>query len=164
MMDVIRLGQLIDEHAAALMLYARQWCAGPEDVVQEALLKLIAQKSWPNPVAPWLYRVVRNGAISAARSEQRRRRHETRAAEKAPAWFVPRDDVGLDAAEVVAALQTLPAEEREAITLHLWGGLSFAETGEVMESSSSSVHRWYLAGVERLRERLASCPNATKNP
>ena len=56
------LGRLVDENAAALVLYARQWCSAPEDVVQEAFLKLAAQKPAPdNPVA-WLYRVVRNAA------------------------------------------------------------------------------------------------------
>jgi RNA polymerase sigma-70 factor (ECF subfamily) len=67
------LGRLIDEHAAALVLYARQWCATPEDVVQEAFLKLIAQKKPPDRLVSWLYRVVRNAAIDASRSAERRR-------------------------------------------------------------------------------------------
>ena len=39
-MDSDLLGRLLDQHAAALTLYARQWCDTPEDVVQEAFLKL----------------------------------------------------------------------------------------------------------------------------
>jgi RNA polymerase sigma-70 factor (ECF subfamily) len=35
------VARLIDAHAAPLVLYARQWCAAPEDVVQEAFLKLV---------------------------------------------------------------------------------------------------------------------------
>ena len=157
MMDVTLLGQLVDEHAAALTLYARQFCAAPEDVVQEAFVKLFKQERTPSPVAPWLYRVVRNAAISAARSEQRRRRHETRAAQDAPAWFVARLDSALDAVEVMAALQTLVTEQREAITLHLWGGLTFAEVAAVVESSPSSAHRMYAEGLRQLRERLNPC-------
>ncbi|HZT78720.1 MAG TPA: hypothetical protein VFA26_00740 [Gemmataceae bacterium] len=42
-----QLGRLIDQHAAALVLYARQWCAAPEDVVQEALVKLVRQRKPP---------------------------------------------------------------------------------------------------------------------
>src|SRR5262245_59139465 len=49
------LGRLIDEHAAALTLYARQWCDAPEDVVQEAFLKLVAQRPVPDSPAAWLY-------------------------------------------------------------------------------------------------------------
>src|SRR5437763_352252 len=64
-----RLGFLLDRHAAALELYARQWCALPEDVVQEAFLKLARQVTPPAQPLAWLYRVVRNGAISAGRAE-----------------------------------------------------------------------------------------------
>ena len=34
------MAELVDRYAAALVLYARQWCDCPEDVVQNALLKL----------------------------------------------------------------------------------------------------------------------------
>jgi RNA polymerase sigma-70 factor (ECF subfamily) len=163
MMDVTLLGRLVDEHAAALMLYARQFTAAPEDVVQEALLKLVKQERWPSPVVPWLYRVVRNAAISAARSEQRRRRHEAQAAREAPAWFLPKAESVLDIAEVTAALQTLPAERREVITLHLWGGLTFAEIAAVVDCSPSSAHRWYTEGLQQLRERLNPCPDPMNN-
>ena len=59
------LAQLLDQHAAALELYARQWCDSPEDVVQEAFLKLAGQRDLPANPAAWLFRVVRNGAIDA---------------------------------------------------------------------------------------------------
>src|SRR5262245_40424045 len=96
-MDPAFLGRLIEQHAAALVLYARQWCAAPEDVVQDAFVKLIAQKTLPEQLVPWLYRVVRNAAISAARSAQRRRQHEGHAAGRNPAWFIASDEVALDA-------------------------------------------------------------------
>ncbi len=161
-MDVTQLGQLVDAHAAALVLYARQFCAAAEDVVQEAFVKLFNQERTPAPVLPWLYRVVRNAAIGAARSEQRRRRHEARAAQESPAWFVVHHDSALDAAEVAVSLQSLPAEQREAITLHLWGGLTFAEVAEVVDCSPSSAHRHYAEGLRQLRERLNPCPDTTK--
>jgi hypothetical protein len=72
MMGPEELGDLIDRHAAALTLYARQWCAAPEDVVQEAFIKLAGLARVPATPAAWLHRVVRNGAISAGRAEQRR--------------------------------------------------------------------------------------------
>ena len=34
------LGELLDRHGAALVLFARQFCASPEDVVQEAFVQL----------------------------------------------------------------------------------------------------------------------------
>ena len=79
------LGQLVDDHAAALVLYARQWCAAPEDIVQQAFLKLVTQRPPPAKPVPWLFRVVRNEAISAMRAAKRRQRHESLAAAR-PAW------------------------------------------------------------------------------
>src|SRR5438552_13831220 len=101
-----QLGRLVDAHAAALVLYARQWCAAPEDVVQEAFVKLLAQKHPPAQPVAWLYRVVRNGAVSAARSARRRQRHEAAVAERTPPWFTAAETSRLDAAAATAALQT----------------------------------------------------------
>ena len=60
------LGRLIDRHAPALELYARQWCDTAEDVVQEAFVKLAGQNPAPDHPAAWLFRAVRNGALNAA--------------------------------------------------------------------------------------------------
>lgn len=153
------IGQLVEEHAAALTLYARQWCSVPEDVVQEAFLKLVSQSSPPHKPVAWLYRVVRNAAISAARSSKRRLRHEAAAAAQSPAWFVNSESALLDVRVASEALQTLPLEQREVIVAHLWGGLTFEEIAEVIGSSASTANRWYLAGLAALRERLGiPCP------
>lgn len=155
----------MDKHAAALILYARQWCAAPEDVVQEAFLKLAKQKTPPNKPESWIYRVVRNGAISAGRSERRRRHHESTAAARMQAWFSPPADTGLDGAAVTDALRNLPAEQREVIVAHLWGGLTFEQIAEVSGSSASTAHRCYVAGLSALRERMGvPCRNEPTTP
>ena len=148
------LGRLLDRHAAALALYARQWCRTPDDVVQQAFVQLARQSAVPEQIETWLYRVVRNGAISAARAEQRRRRHETAAAEMAGSWFVPSEPPGLDAAAAAAALENLTLDEREVIVAHLWGGLTFQDIASVTGLSSSTAHRRYEAGLRQLREIL----------
>jgi RNA polymerase sigma-70 factor (ECF subfamily) len=148
------LGQLVDRHSAGLVLYARQWCAAPEDVVQEAFLKLVVQEPPPRNVVPWLYRVVRNRAISAARSEQRRRKHESAAAADLGSWFESHVGAALDGETAAIALNSLANAEREVITLHLWGGLTFEEIAQVARCSASTAHRWYAAGLDALRERL----------
>jgi RNA polymerase sigma-70 factor (ECF subfamily) len=160
MMGPLEFSRLVDEQSAALVLYARQWCAAPEDVVQEAFLKLAGQaKSPANPVA-WLYRVIRNGAISVARSAQRRRRHEEAAAIRKPAWFVPSETGGLDEQSASAALGELLLEQREIIVAHLWGGLTFEQIGTLVGCSSSTAHRRYLEGLLALREKLEKpCPS-----
>src|SRR5947209_5676494 len=75
-----QLGELVDRYAAALVLYARQWCDCPEDVVQTAFLKLVRARTRPDNLLPWLYRVVRNGAIDASRAARRRHKYESAAA------------------------------------------------------------------------------------
>jgi RNA polymerase sigma-70 factor (ECF subfamily) len=159
------LARLIDAHAAGLVLYARQWCAAPEDVVQEAFLRLAAQTATPlNPVG-WLYRAVRNGALGAARAQRRRRHHETIVAHGTPRWFVPSAEDRLDAETAARALQTLPLEQREVIVAHLWGGLTFEQIAELIGSSSSTAHRLYQAGLSALRERLSGpCPRTPLIP
>lgn len=154
------LERLAKEHAAALVLYARQWCATPEDVVQDAFLKLVVQKTPPDHPVPWLYRVVRNGALAASRAERRRRHHETIAAAHAPAWFVEPDLSGLDAAATTAALQSLPPSQREVIVARIWGGLTFEQIGEAASCSAATAYRTYIAGLSALRQKLGvSCPD-----
>lgn len=160
-MDSDRLGRLIDQHAAALELYARQWTVAAEDVVQVAFLKLTQQRHPPDNPAAWLFWAVRNGAINAAVAAKRRRRHETQAA-SSRRWFRTLPETShpdaLDPVIAEAELQELPLEHREVIVAHLWGGLTFEQIGQVSGTSSSTAHRLYTAGLSTLRERLGvSC-------
>jgi RNA polymerase sigma-70 factor (ECF subfamily) len=154
-----QLARILDEQGGALVLYARQWCpSGSEDVVQEAMVQLARQDPPPERIAAWLYRVVRNSAISAARAERRRRKYEAAAAIATP-WFAASHDDRLDTQAAQAALQRLSPEQRETIVARLWGGLTFDEIAEVTGSSSSSAHRWFEAGLAALRKSLGvTCP------
>jgi RNA polymerase sigma factor (sigma-70 family) len=168
-MDSDELGRLIDRHASALELYARQWCDTPEDVVQDAFLKLTGQATVPENPAAWLFRAVRNGAINAGTAAQRRRRHESEAAAESRPWFQSEHDAtrpdALDPETATAELQALPLEQREVIVAHLWGGLTFEQIAELSGISSSTAHRHYRAGLIALRERLGvSCHKSRTMP
>src|SRR5262249_25386199 len=139
-------------HASALVLYARQWCEVAEDVVQEAFVALALQRMAPDRVVPWLYRVVRNGALAASRGERRRRGREVKAS-GGEAWFGSADD-RIDAGRAQALLAELEPELREAIVARLWGGLTFEEIARVQGCSLTTAHRRYQAGLARLHERL----------
>ena len=157
------VARLIDAHAAPLVLYARQWCAAPEDVVQEAFLKLVGQGRPPRDAVAWLYRVVRNGALDAAKKDRRRQRRESAAA-RPVRWFVEPEVDGLDAETAVAGLQKLAADQRETVVAHLWGGLSFEQIAEAFGCSASTAFRRYRAAIDALREQLGvPCPNRSKN-
>ena len=162
MMSPGEVASLIDTHAAPLLLYARQFCDAAEDVVQEAFVKLVAAPRRPDEVVGWLYRVVRNGAIDAARVSRRRKARECAVA-KPVRWFVEDEVAGLDAAVAVAALERLPQEQREAIVARLWGGLGFEQIAAVAGCSASTAFRRFTAGIEELRKTLGeSCPDHSK--
>jgi RNA polymerase sigma-70 factor (ECF subfamily) len=151
------VARLIDSHAAPLLLYARQWCDAPEDVVQDAFVKLMARSRSPDDPLPWLYRVVRNGALDAAKAARRRQRRESAVA-RPVRWFLEPEVEGLDADTAVAALQRLPLEQREVIVARLWGGLGFEQIAEVAGCSTSTAFRRYTAGIDALRKQLGvSC-------
>lgn len=157
-----QLAEMLDRHGPALVLLARQWCLAGEDVVQEAFLKLAGLAHLPSAPAAWLFTAVRRAAISQGRKERRRRLHEGHAASLACPWFVPNPDAKISAKEAADALQSLPAEMRDVVIAHLWGGLTFAEVAKVVGGSASAVHRQYHEGLNRLREALEG--TCTKKP
>ena len=131
------LGHVFDRYATALELFARQWCDCPEDAVQEALIELAAQSPTPDDIAAWLYRVVRNKAITSWRSAQRRRRHEAEAVGNRPAVFERSAADRIDAGVVAAALESLSIELREVVVARIWGGLTFQQIGHLVGVSDT---------------------------
>ncbi len=55
---------------------------------------------------------------------------------------------------LVAALAELPCEQREAVLLHLQGGLKFREIANVQEVAAKTAESRYRYGIERLRSML----------
>lgn len=75
-MEPTFLGWLYRQHAPALRLYARQWGDRGDDLVQLAFVRLAQLALTPEQVLPWLYKVVRNGALTAQREASRRKREQ----------------------------------------------------------------------------------------
>ncbi len=148
------LKRLLDAYSAALVLYARQWCDTPEDIVQDVFLLLMQEAAAPENAVGWLYRAVRNKALNAARSSRRRAHHETQAAQRGEPWLAASPADRLAAADAAQALAELPLEQREAIVARLWGGRSLEETAQLMGTSLSTAYRRYQQGIAALRERL----------
>jgi RNA polymerase sigma-70 factor (ECF subfamily) len=153
-LDLDLLTRLLDEHRSALVLFARQRCSTPEDVVQEVFLQLVRQQPLPENVIGWLYRAVRNASISAARAAVRRTHYESAAAQQGEPWFISEEGQRIDAQEAAGALQSLPLEQRETIVARLWGGLSFDEIADLTATTKSTAHRRYVAGLASLRDRF----------
>ena len=152
--------ELVKKHAAALTLYARQFFDNgsfhaAEEVVQEVFHRLSGQPTLPENLVAWLYTAVRNGAISAARSDKRRERRE---ATRQPPLFQPQcqfdDESPLDTEKIALCLAKLDGEYREIVTLHIWSDLPFSEIASLLGKPKTTVWRQYKEALEMLRGML----------
>jgi RNA polymerase sigma-70 factor (ECF subfamily) len=106
----------------------------------------------------WLYRVCRNLAERQRTSDERRQRRE---AARAPAEATDCDPTeALQQAELVAAVEGLPAELREVVIARVWGQLSLEEVGWLCQISTATACRRYAAALDRLRKQLDPVENA----
>ncbi|MCC9605983.1 sigma-70 family RNA polymerase sigma factor [Blastopirellula sp. JC732] len=160
------IGQLLDRYADALTLYARQLCSDPEDAVQCAFVKLTRQSSLPTDCVAWLYRVVRNEALTQSRGERRRRDREQTFASLRDGWFEASGANSFDAVAASEALERLTQLQREIVTARIWGGLTFREIAQLLTLSPSSIYREYQQAIAYLQTELDEpCPNrSTPNP
>jgi len=162
--DAELLGRLLDRYGSALALYAAQWTDLADDCVQESFVELARQRTVPEYVVGWLYRVVKNRALNAARGARRRREREARSIadrfviDQQPAIFDRGDSVA-----VIEALDHLEAGDREIIAMRVWGGLTFEEIAAALSISVSSAHRQYGRSLEKLRQLLESTCSTNKN-
>ncbi|MBN1490246.1 MAG: RNA polymerase sigma factor [Phycisphaerae bacterium] len=163
--DEARLSEWFDAHAAALVLYARQWAGGgmAEDLVQDVFVRLAAERKAPANPRAWLFAAVRNAAISALRSRKRREAREARSAGHGESWFRSAVDDLMDADAAQAALVALPREQREPVILRIWAELTFREIAEIVGEPTSTVFQQYHEGLVAIRQRMErSCK--TKHP
>jgi RNA polymerase sigma factor (sigma-70 family) len=158
-----QFADIVRELCGPLVLYARQLCRHPEDVVQEALLSLRMEPIAPRNIRTWLFRVVRHRALNSLRAEERRRKHESKFGHERPAWFESGNSA-LDIGEAVAALEELPEEERETIVARLWGQLTLSEVAVLTNTSLATAQRRYTRGLVKMREALRVEPCRGLNP
>ena len=159
------LGRWFDEYGSRLVLYARQWlpAGAAEDAVQEVFVRLLRQGRPPRSVSGWLFRSVRNAAMSELRSSRRRRRREQRRADERSEWFESGTADLIDAAAAQAAIKSLEQAQREVIVMRIWGELTLQEIAEVVGSPVSTVFSRYRAALAALRERMAAPCKAKKS-
>jgi RNA polymerase sigma-70 factor (ECF subfamily) len=135
-----------------------------EEVVQDAFVQVWEKAGRFDPLLGgafhWALSINRHRAIDRLRSRQRRARlaeelQESGAAEPAPA--VTPDLGALDAeesAEVRAALSSLPADQRQAIEMAFFAGLTHPEIAEALGEPLGTVKARIRRGLLKLRESL----------
>jgi RNA polymerase sigma-70 factor, ECF subfamily len=136
-----------------------------EDVVEEAFWQAWRQASRFDPtrgaVHTWLLTIARSRALDRVRSLRRRREEPLEGDDgQAVAQQTADGDPGLDAeaAErrtmVIAALADLPTEQREALELGYFGGLSQTEIAERTGQPLGTVKTRMRLAMQKLRGQL----------
>ena len=131
-----------------------------EDAVQEAFLAVWrsadAYKRERAKPSTWILTVVHRRAVDLVRREERRRGEPLEAAPE-PASGPADEDVALRdrRAAVQSALAELPGDQRQAIELAYYGGLTQSELSERLGVPLGTVKSRMFAGLRRLRELLA---------
>jgi RNA polymerase sigma-70 factor, ECF subfamily len=164
--DVRAFEQLYDRHSRAvygLILRILQQAGTAEEVVQDVFLQL-----WRNaehydesrgPFLPWLLTLARNRALDTLRlKSERRRRREDQTEELPPVVTAPEFEKELDeqrrAEKVRALIGSLNPQQRRAIELAYFEGLSHSEIAEKMKEPLGTVKSWIRNGLLHLKEEL----------
>ena len=148
-----RIEELVHTKLPALVLFAKQWKHhSAEDVVQEAFLKLMKQKVFPDNPAAWLFTAIRNLSNNEIRSRNHRKRRELDVQTQKGLFEIPETERKDEIDQLIRELESLDLEYREIIVAKIWGRLTFEEIAEMMGASRSSVHRRYQEGLRRLKE------------
>ena len=131
-----------------------------EDAVQEAFLAVWrsadAYKRERAKPSTWILTVVHRRAVDIVRREQSRRGEPLKVAPEPSAGPADEDAVLRDRrAAVQAALTELPGEQRQALELAYYGGLTQSELAERLGVPLGTVKSRMFAGLGRLRELLA---------
>ncbi|AOS45041.1 ECF RNA polymerase sigma factor SigW [Lacunisphaera limnophila] len=152
----------IEAHGPRLLLCARQWTrslADAEDVLQDAFVRYWRhQRQLPGDPRALLVTSIRRAAIDLARRDDRRLAREERAEEPAGAGqtlFQHLPGEGDERRqEIEAALQRLPAEQREVLVLKIWQELTFEQVGIALDIPANTAASRYRYALNALRKQL----------
>lgn len=164
--DVSAFEQLYDRHSRlvyGLLLRILQQAGTAEEVAQDVFLQL-----WRNagqydesrgPFVPWLLTLARNRALDTLRlKSERQRRREDQTEELPPVVAVPQYEKELDekrrAEKVRALMASLNPQQKKAIELAYFEGLSHSEIAYTLKEPLGTVKSWIRNGLLRLKDEL----------
>jgi RNA polymerase sigma-70 factor (ECF subfamily) len=144
---------LYDGHGPALVAYASTFVtdrAAAEDVVHQVFLRLLSKEVViPDMPVAYVYRAVRNAALNARRSGWR-----DAPLDPENCVFEHRGGNREAALALQKALAELPEEQREAVIMRMWSGLTLEEVAAVSGVPLNTAASRYRYALEKLRGKL----------
>jgi RNA polymerase sigma-70 factor (ECF subfamily) len=161
------LERLYDRYGRAvysLVLRITQHGAMAEEIVQDVFLQLWKNAPLYQPergrLEPWLFTIARNRALDHLRLKREKQRRLEDAMEIEPSAVAPNPEAYVDqqrrSEKVRAVMAALPADERRAIELAFFDGMSHSEVATALAKPLGTVKSWIRNGLLRLREELAT--------
>lgn len=148
----------LHEWGTRLLLYARHQTpseADAQDALQEGLVRLWRQATTPTGVPPGMvFRLVRQAAIDHARQRQRRERREQAAAGSTVEPFICPVEPDERRQALQAAVSRLPHDQREVLTLKIWGELTFDQIAQALDIPPATAASRYRYALDHLRRLL----------
>jgi RNA polymerase sigma factor (sigma-70 family) len=132
-----------------------------QDAVQEAFLtvwrtadRFLAERA---RASTWVLTLVHRRAVDLVRREERRRGEPLETApEPSAAQTVDEEaELGFRRRVVQEALRRLPPDQRQALELGYYGGLTQSELAERLDQPLGTIKSRMFAGLARLRELLS---------
>jgi RNA polymerase sigma-70 factor (ECF subfamily) len=165
--DRSALAEFYDQHAGLLYSIAMRVLNDPgesEEVIQDAFVQIWQKAASYNadlgtPLS-WAVSIARNRAIDRLRSRKRRfRMAEALQLEADSAGVSMEPDCGglLDpdsAASIRTAVRSLPSDQRQAIEMAFFGGLTHPEIAEALGEPLGTVKARIRRGMMKLRDDL----------
>jgi len=160
--DEQALGELYDRFgrvAYGLALRILRDAALAEDAVQEAFLQVWRGAGAYRPerakASTWVLTFVHRRAVDLVRREERRRVEPAEALPDPTAPGADETAVARSRRKIVQdALRRLPAEQREAIELAYYGGLTQSELAERLSQPLGTIKSRMFTGLKRLQTLL----------
>ena len=164
--DAEALGLLYDRYRRLAMAVAYRIvedATAAEDCLQDAFLQVWRNHASFHPergsVKSWLLTIVRNAAVDRHRGREGRARQD-RPIDEVEYLLGENDDPhqqavdSMQAEQIQTAIRSLPDEQRDAITLAFFNGLTHQEIAERMGVPLGTVKGRMRLGLKKMRQQL----------